>query len=63
MLRVIEVATGKVLADEIDRAQFAAPSWLPDGRLVYTRLQKLAAGAPPTDRYRNSRVFVHAARR
>ncbi len=59
VLRVVEVATGKVLADEIDRAQFAAPSWLPDGRLVYTRLQKLDAGAPPTDRYRNPRVFVH----
>ena len=60
VLRVIEVATGRVLPDEIDRAQFAAPSWLPDGRLVYTRLQKLPADAPPTDRYRNSRVFVHA---
>jgi prolyl oligopeptidase len=59
VLRVIEVATGKVLPDAIDRAQFAAPSWLPDGRLLYTRLQKTAENAPPTDRYRNARVFVH----
>ena len=59
VLRILDVATGRPLADTIDRAQYASPSWLPDGRLVYSRLQKLAAGAPPTDKYQNQRVYVH----
>ncbi|MEO8753384.1 MAG: prolyl oligopeptidase family serine peptidase [Casimicrobiaceae bacterium] len=59
VLRVLEVATGKETGDVIDRAQYADPSWLPDGRFMYSRLQKLAADAPVTDKYQNQRVFVH----
>ena len=59
VLRIIDVATGKPLADTIDRAQYAAPSWLPDGRLMYARLQKLAPNAPVTDKYQHQRVYVH----
>ena len=59
VLHVLDLATGKETRDVIDRANFASPSWLPDGRLVYTRLQKLPAGAPVTDKYQNQRVYIH----
>src|SRR5277367_3007081 len=51
VIHVSESATGKVLSDVIDRAQFGSPSWLPDGSFLYTRTQKLAANAPPTAKY------------
>jgi len=60
VLHVIELATGKETGDVIDRANFGSPSWLADGRLLYNRLQKLAADAPVTEKYVNSRAFVHA---
>ena len=59
VLRVLDLATGKETGDVIDRAQYASPSWLPDHRLVYSRLQKLADNAPVTDKYQNQRVFLH----
>ena len=59
MLRIIDVASAKPLADTIDRAQYASPSWLPDGRLMYSRLQKLGPDSPITDKYQNQRVYVH----
>jgi prolyl oligopeptidase len=59
VLRIVDVATGKPLADTIDRAQYASPSWLPDGRLMYSRLQKLGPASPITDKYQNQRVYVH----
>ena len=40
VLHVVESATGKVLSDTIDRAQFGQPSWLPDGSFFYTRARK-----------------------
>jgi prolyl oligopeptidase len=59
VLHVIEVASGKETGDVIDRANFGSPSWLADGRLLYNRLQKLAPNAPATDKYVNSRAYVH----
>ena len=59
VLRIVDIASGKPLADTIDRAQYAAPSWLPDGRLMYSRLQKLGPDSPITDKYQNQRVYVH----
>jgi len=59
VLHVLEVATGKETGDVIDRANFGSPSWLADGRLLYNRLQKLAPNAPSTDKYVNSRAYVH----
>ena len=59
-LRVIETATGRDLGESIDRAQFGAIAWLPDNKaLVYNRLQKLSAGAPPSAKYLNSRAYLH----
>ncbi|MEP7183623.1 MAG: prolyl oligopeptidase family serine peptidase [Betaproteobacteria bacterium] len=59
VLHVLDVATGKKVGDGIDRAKFASPSWLPDGRVLYERLPKLAPGAPETERYQNIRVYAH----
>lgn len=59
VLHVLELATGKDTSDVIDRANFGSPAWLADGRLLYNRLQKLAAGAPVTDKFVNSRSYVH----
>lgn len=59
VLHVIEVASGKETGDVIDRANFGSPSWLADGRLLYNRLQKLAPDAPATEKYVNSRAYVH----
>ena len=59
VLRIVDVASAKPLNDTIDRAQYASPSWLPDGRLMYSRLQKLGPDAPVTDKYQNQRVYVH----
>lgn len=60
VLRVIDVKTGRETGDVIDRAQFGSPSWLPGGKsFVYNRLQKLAPNSAPTDKYLNSRVYLH----
>ena len=59
VLHVIESATGKVLSDTIDRAQFGQPSWLPDGSFFYTRTQKLPPDAPPTAKYQKLRSYHH----
>jgi prolyl oligopeptidase len=59
VLHILEVATGKETGDVIDRANFGSPSWLADGRLLYNRLQKLATGAPVTEKYLNSRAYMH----
>jgi prolyl oligopeptidase len=57
VLHVIDLDTGKALPDVIDRARFASPAWLPDGKsFFYTRTLKGAAG---TDKYKNLRVFRH----
>ncbi len=60
VLRVFETGTGKETGDVIDRAQFGNPSWMPDGRsLLYNRLQELTSASAPTDRYLNSRTYLH----
>ncbi len=59
VLHVIESASGKVLSDVIDRAQFGSPNWLEDGSFFYTRTQKLAPDAPATAKYQKLRVYHH----
>jgi prolyl oligopeptidase len=60
VLRVFDTTTGKETGDVIDRAQFGSPSWMPDGRsLLYNRLQQLTPTSAPTDRYLNSRTYLH----
>ncbi|HVJ55243.1 MAG TPA: prolyl oligopeptidase family serine peptidase [Aliidongia sp.] len=57
VLHLIDLDTGKPLPDVIDRARFAQPSWLPDGKsFFYTRTLEGAAG---TDKYKNLKVYKH----
>lgn len=59
-LRIVETETGRVLDERIDRANFGSPSWLPDNRsFFYTRLQNVRPGAPATEKYLNSRSYLH----
>jgi len=61
VLRVIDVAAGRETGDVIDRAQFGSPAWLPDSKsFVYNRMQKLTPASAPSDRYLNSRAYLHA---
>jgi prolyl oligopeptidase len=60
VLHVLQSSTGQVLPDNIDRAEFASPSWLPDGKsFFYTRRQELAADAPATAKYQKLKVYRH----
>jgi prolyl oligopeptidase len=53
-LTVYDAASGAKIAGPIDRARFGATAWSDDSKTLYfIRLQKLAAGAAPTDTYKN----------
>ncbi len=59
-IRVVEVATGKLLADQITRTQYAGLNWLDDSRsFFYSRLQKLPKDAPPSAIYENQKTYLH----
>lgn len=60
VLHVKEVATGRATREQITRANFGPPGWTADNHLVYNRLQATAADAPVSDKYLNSRVYLHA---
>jgi prolyl oligopeptidase len=58
--RVIEVASGRVLGDTIDRTPFFAPTWRPDSRsFYYFRTPKLAPNAPQSARDTNGVALLH----
>jgi prolyl oligopeptidase len=59
ILHVMESATGRLLSDTIDRAQFGQPNWLPDDSFFYCRTQKLAADSAPTAKYQKLRSYHH----
>jgi len=60
VLRVFDVAAGRETSDVIDRAQFGSTAWLPDGKsFIYNRLQKLTPTSAESDRYLNSRAYLH----
>jgi prolyl oligopeptidase len=60
VLHIMVTATGTALPDVIDRAQFASPAWLPDGKtFFYTRQQKLGPDSPPTAIYQKLKVYRH----
>ncbi len=51
-IRVVESATGRETGDSIDRIRNSSVSWLPAGNsFLYTRLQKLPADAPASQKY------------
>jgi prolyl oligopeptidase len=59
VLRVLDTATGKDFPESITRSQFGGVSWLDGRTFAHTRLQKLPAGAPPTEKYKNVMTYVH----
>ncbi len=60
ILRVLDLTSGSVLPDSIDRAQFGGIAWRPDGRsFFYNRLQLLRPGDPPSRKYQRSRAYLH----
>ena len=59
-IHVIDTATGKQLGAPIDRAQYPDISWAPGNRsFFFRREQKMEPGMPATERYQNSRVWLH----
>jgi prolyl oligopeptidase len=59
-VHVLETGTGREVDKPIDRAQFGAVQWRPDGEsFFYNRLQKLEPGMPTTERYQKSRTYLH----
>jgi prolyl oligopeptidase len=60
-LRFVEVKTGKLLPDVVERLSAPIPTWDAQGRGVYfAQLQPLPAGAPATRKHENNRVHYHA---
>lgn len=59
-IRVVESASGRQTSDRIDRIRNSSVSWLPAGNsFLYTRLQKLPADAPASEKYQRRRVYLH----
>jgi prolyl oligopeptidase len=59
-LRVRDVGSGRDLDGPFERNRWDVNVWSPDGRAIYyIQLPDLAAGAPPTDYYRDVRVLRH----
>jgi prolyl oligopeptidase len=57
--RIVETATGTVLADDLPRTWFGATAWSPDGKtLLYNQLPDVAPGHE-AERELNSTVFRH----
>jgi prolyl oligopeptidase len=59
-LRVVQVASGKLLRDTIDRVPFGAPTWRDDNRsFYYFRTRKFPAGAPQSTRDTDGQARLH----
>jgi prolyl oligopeptidase len=59
-LRILDVTSGKTLADSADRADFGVTSWADDGKAVYyMRRQEVPPGASPLAKYLNIRSYRH----
>jgi prolyl oligopeptidase len=59
-IHVVSAQTGQSLPDAIPGVRFPVASWLPDGHsFLYNRLAPPVAGAPATEKYERSRVYLH----
>jgi prolyl oligopeptidase len=59
-LGVIDVASGRALAEHIARARFGVTAWAPDEKsFFYSRLAAQAADAAPVDKYKKSMILRH----
>ncbi len=60
VIHILDVQSGREAPETIDRAENGSPSWLPDGSgFFYNRMIALKPGEADTDRYLNSRVYLH----
>ena len=59
VMRFIETATGRVLPDAIDRAQFGAAVWLPGGEAVFLNRLKAGTKHGDPDHYLDSVAWLH----
>jgi prolyl oligopeptidase len=60
IVHVVDVATGTVLPDASDRADFGVTSWSDDGKsFYYMRRQEIPAGGSPMLKYSNVRTYRH----
>ena len=59
VLRILETASGKVLADAVDNAQFGPPSWLPDETGVFINVLKAGTKPGDADHYEDSVLWLH----
>jgi prolyl oligopeptidase len=64
VLHVLETATRRLVGKPIDRAEYAGAyagiHWMPDGKsFFHLRLHRNPPGAPPTERYKNMRLWRH----
>lgn len=58
VLLIMDVDSGNIYPERIDRCWFASPSWLPDGEsFLYNRLNP--SSLHDKDREKNSRIFLH----
>ncbi|HEY1630084.1 MAG TPA: prolyl oligopeptidase family serine peptidase [Rhizomicrobium sp.] len=56
---VYDAKTGAVIAGPIDRAEFGLQAWSDDSRVLYfNRLQQLAPGQSPNDKYNASGIWA-----
>ncbi len=59
-LYVMDLATMKVVEGPYDRARWGYPQWLPDSSgFFFKRLQKLAPGADPLQKFQKGLVYLH----
>lgn len=58
-LYVMDVATGKAIGQPVPRVHESLVHWAPDNQhLTYNQIRELPAGAPPTETFLDSTVFV-----
>lgn len=58
-LQVIETATGKLLAEKIERTRASSVAWLPDSSGFYYTRYPRPGDVPPGEEMYNRRVFFH----
>jgi prolyl oligopeptidase len=58
-LHLMDVATRRRVGKPIERVPWHTISWRDGGSFFFMRMQKLEPGMPVTERYRNSRSWLH----
>ncbi len=59
VLHLMDTRSGKPVGAPIARGNFANPGFSPDGRrMLFTRLQELKPGMPPTEKYQRAQVLL-----